>query len=136
MLYYLGWLVVAKGGDGVGRVCHLIWPACTQSPGRGGWERGGGGGRRLLGLLWMRGVLTEFHLCHGCSCQEIEGRPLQAGLRVVGVGSYRRGKTASGDIDILFSHTDGSSHVGKMQALRCVAQYDPSWAAVICTATH
>ena len=126
MLYCLGWLVVAKGGDGVGRVCHLIWPACTQSPGRGGWERGGGG-RRLLGLLWMRGVLTEFHLCHGCSCQEIEGRPLQAGLRVVGVGSYRRGKTASGDIDILFSHTDGSSHVGKMQALRCVALCCVEW---------
>jgi DNA polymerase/3'-5' exonuclease PolX len=35
-----------------------------------------------------------------------------AGLIVQGVGSFRRGKLTSGDLDILISHTDGRSHVG------------------------
>ena len=34
----------------------------------------------------------------------------RAGLRVEGVGSFRRGKKSSGDIDILITHTDGQSH--------------------------
>ena len=39
------------------------------------------------------------------------------GLLVEGVGSYRRGKADSGDIDVLISHIDGRSHVGLLQKL-------------------
>ena len=41
----------------------------------------------------------------------------KTGLRVVGVGSYRRGKKESGDCDVLVSHTDGVSHVGLLEKL-------------------
>ena len=42
----------------------------------------------------------------------------KTGLRVVGVGSYRRGKKESGDCDVLVSHTDGVSHVVRRHSYR------------------
>ena len=42
-------------------------------------------------------------------CSLLPERLLE-GVKIEGVGSYRRGKAASGDIDILISHEDGYSH--------------------------
>eukprot|EP01043_Picozoa_sp_COSAG02_P033704 COSAG02_NODE_2315_length_9154_cov_229.391055_4_plen_720_part_00 len=42
---------------------------------------------------------------------ELVGPDKAHGLRVEGVGSYRRNKSSSGDIDVLLSHTDGITHV-------------------------
>ena len=41
----------------------------------------------------------------------------QSEVKVEGVGSYRRGKANSGDIDILISTTDGTSHIGLLRKL-------------------
>lgn len=45
------------------------------------------------------------------TAEELVGPDKSAGLRVEGVGSYRRNKPTSGDIDVLISHTDGMTHV-------------------------
>ena len=45
------------------------------------------------------------------TAEELVGPAKAAGLRVEGVGSYRRNKSTSGDIDVLISHTDGMTHV-------------------------
>ncbi|ESO02110.1 hypothetical protein HELRODRAFT_161346 [Helobdella robusta] len=42
---------------------------------------------------------------------------LRPGCELVVCGSYRRGQTTCGDVDILITHPDGSSHVGLFDAL-------------------
>lgn len=39
-------------------------------------------------------------------------RSIDPGLVMVVCGSYRRGKPTCGDVDVLITHPDGSSHVG------------------------
>ena len=39
------------------------------------------------------------------------------GCEVVVCGSFRRGRELCGDVDILITHQDGSSHVGLFDAL-------------------
>eukprot|EP00698_Gefionella_okellyi_P001644 TRINITY_DN11547_c0_g1_i1.p1 TRINITY_DN11547_c0_g1~~TRINITY_DN11547_c0_g1_i1.p1 ORF type:complete len:771 (+),score=184.38 TRINITY_DN11547_c0_g1_i1:241-2313(+) len=42
---------------------------------------------------------------------------IQAGLNVDAVGSYRRGASTCGDVDILITHPDGVSHIGVFHKL-------------------
>ena len=42
---------------------------------------------------------------------------LDSGLEMVTCGSYRRGKSTCGDVDVLVTHPDGKSHVGVFSKL-------------------
>ena len=42
---------------------------------------------------------------------------LDSGLEMVTCGSYRRGKSTCGDVDVLITHPDGKSHVGVFSKL-------------------
>lgn len=42
---------------------------------------------------------------------------INLGLEVITCGSYRRGKSTCGDVDILVTHSDGRSHRGVLPQL-------------------
>jgi DNA polymerase lambda len=70
-----------------------------------------------LTLRIPRDEITEMVALIRETAEGLVGPSKVDGLRVVGVGSYRRNKSTSGDIDVLVSHTDGTTHVKLLELL-------------------
>lgn len=64
-----------------------------------------------LALRIPRDEITAMVALIRKTAMDLVGPEKVSGLRVEGVGSYRRNKSSSGDIDVLLSHTDGITHV-------------------------
>jgi len=76
--------------------------------------------QQLIGLKYYHDILEKLPRQEVEEIGNIvtsEAEKLCSGIQVVVCGSYRRGRSLCGDIDILVSHPDGRSHKGFLQKL-------------------